>query len=67
MDAGDAFGGVFRTEVPGFDIAADDDDFTIHMGMGFGIRAVTPLGPLRLDFGFGEDGSQTHFGFGHTF
>jgi len=67
VDAGDAFGGVFRTEVPGFDIGADDEDFTIHMGMGFGIRAVTPLGPLRLDFGFGEDGSQTHFGFGHTF
>ncbi len=67
VDAGDAFGGVFRTEMPGFDIAANDEDFSIHVGMGFGIRAVTPLGPLRLDFGFGEDGSQTHFGFGHTF
>jgi len=67
VDAGDAFGGVFRTEVPGFDIGADDEDLSIHVGMGFGIRAVTPLGPLRLDFGFGEDGSQTHFGFGHTF
>jgi len=67
VDAGDAFGGVFRTEVPGFDIGADDEDFSVHIGMGFGIRAVTPLGPLRLDFGFGEDGSQTHFGFGHTF
>ncbi len=67
VDAGDAFGGVFRTEVPGFDIGADDEDLSVHVGMGFGIRAVTPLGPLRLDFGFGEDGSQTHFGFGHTF
>jgi len=67
VDAGDAFGGVFRTEVPGFDIGADDEDISVHVGMGFGIRAVTPLGPLRLDFGFGEDGSQTHFGFGHTF
>ncbi len=67
VDAGDAFGGVFRTEVPGFDIGADDEDLSVHVGVGFGIRAVTPLGPLRLDFGFGEDGSQTHFGFGHTF
>jgi len=67
VDAGDAFGGVFRTEVPGFDIGADDENISIHVGTGFGIRAVTPLGPLRLDFGFGEDGSQTHFGFGHTF
>ncbi len=67
VDAGDAFGGEFRTEVPGFDISADDEDLSVHVGMGFGIRAETPLGPLRLDFGFGEDGSQTHFGFGHTF
>ncbi len=67
VDAGDAFGGVFRTEVPGFDIGADDEDLSIHVGVGFGIRADTPLGPLRLDFGFGEEGSQTHFGFGHTF
>jgi len=67
VDAGDAFGGVFRTEVPGFDIGADDETISVHVGTGFGIRAVTPLGPLRLDFGFGEEGSQTHFGFGHTF
>lgn len=67
VDAGDAYGGTFRTPVPGFDINADDQDLQIHTGIGFGIRAVTPLGPLRLDFGFGEDGSQTHFGFGHTF
>ncbi len=67
VDAGDAYGGSFRTVVPGFDITADDQDFECHVGFGFGIRAVTPLGPLRLDFGFGEDGSQTHFGFGHTF
>jgi len=67
MDAGDAFGGVFRTEVPGFDIGASDQNLDVHVGMGFGIRAITPMGPLRLDFGFGEDGSQTHFGFGHTF
>jgi len=67
VDAGDAFGGVFRTEVPGFIISADDQNLDVHVGVGFGIRAITPLGPLRLDFGFGEDGSQTHFGFGHTF
>lgn len=67
VDAGDAFGGKFPTVVPGFDIPAEDQDFTMHLGVGAGIRAETPLGPLRLDFGFGEDGSQVHFGFGHTF
>ncbi len=53
MDAGDAFGGVFRTEVPGFDIGANDQNLNVHVGVGFGIRAITPMGPLRLDFGFG--------------
>ncbi len=67
VDAGDAYGGTFDTIIPGFTIGADDQRLDLHVGMGFGIRAVTPLGPLRLDFGFGEDGSQTHFGFGHTF
>ncbi len=67
VDAGDAYGGSFQTVVPGFAITADDQDLDLHIGVGFGLRAVTPLGPLRLDFGFGEDGSQTHFGFGHTF
>ncbi len=67
VDAGDAYGGSFQTIVPGFTITADDQDLDLHVGVGFGIRAVTPLGPLRLDFGFGEYGSQTHFGFGHTF
>ncbi len=67
VDVGDAFGGKFPTIVPGFDVPAEDQDFNMHVGAGGGIRAETPLGPLRLDFGFGEDGSQVHFGFGHTF
>ncbi len=67
VDAGDAFGGKFPTVVPGFDLEAEDQNFSMHLGAGVGIRADTPLGPLRLDFGFGEEGSQVHFGFGHTF
>ncbi|MFP4249834.1 MAG: outer membrane protein assembly factor [Armatimonadota bacterium] len=67
MDIGDAYGGTFETVVPGFEIEATDQTFEPHVGVGAGVRVVTPIGPLRLDMGFGEDGSQAHFSFGHTF
>ena len=67
LDVGDAYGGTFRTVVPGFQIQADDQDFQPHVGVGAGVRVDTPIGPIRLDFGFGEAGSQAHFSFGTTF
>ncbi|MEN6304608.1 MAG: BamA/TamA family outer membrane protein, partial [Armatimonadia bacterium] len=67
VDVGDAFGGQFPTIVPGFSVPADDQSLTAHVGAGVGLRVVTPIGPIRLDFGWGEDGSQAHFSFGHTF
>ncbi len=67
LDVGDAYGGTFRTVVPGFQIQADDQNFQPHVGVGAGVRVITPIGPIRLDFGFGEEGSQAHFSFGNTF
>ena len=67
IDVGNAYGGVFETVVPGFSIPAEDQSFTPHVGVGAGIRVITPIGPIRLDMGFGEEGSQAHFSFGHTF
>ncbi len=67
VDVGSAWGGTFETVVPGFDIKADDQSFTPHVSAGVGLRVVTPIGPIRLDVGWGEDGSQTHFSFGQTF
>ncbi|MGC9317966.1 MAG: BamA/OMP85 family outer membrane protein [Armatimonadota bacterium] len=67
VDAGSAWGGTFPTVVPGFRIKADDQDFTPHVGGGVGLRVDTPIGPIRLDMGVGEDGTQAHFSFGHTF
>jgi len=34
---------------------------------GFGIRVKTPLGPLRLDYGFGREGGRMTFGFAQQF
>ena len=43
-------------------------NFQLHYGYGFGIRVITPIGPLRLDYGFnGENGHELHFGMGSTF
>lgn len=62
-DFGDAWGG-FGT-VNEF---VQHDQFEGQLGFGAGIHFQTPLGPLRLDFGFNQDGgSRTHFRVGHTF
>ena len=34
---------------------------------GVGLRINSPLGPLRLDYGIGEDGGRFHFSFGGQF
>lgn len=67
VDIGSAFGGDFNTIIPGFCIPADEKDLSPHIGAGAGLRVVTPIGPIRLDFGFGDEGSEAHFSFGHTF
>lgn len=62
-DVGDAWGG---------DIADDpffrgDKTFTAHVGYGVGVRVKTPIGPIRLDIGFSNEGTETHFGVSHMF
>jgi len=59
-DAGDAWGGSF-SETYG------DSSFKLHASAGLGINVQSPLGPLRLQYGFGSEGGQLHFGFGQTF
>jgi outer membrane protein insertion porin family len=64
-DAGDAWGS------PDASLASaefkQDSKFRFHLGYGFGIRVKTPLGPLRIDYGIGSEGSRTHFSIGHVF
>ena len=56
-DSGSAFGGRFSS----------GKDLSLLSSVGFGVRLVTPIGPIRLDYGIGRDGGRTHFGIGSTF
>ena len=64
LDAGDAWGGNFTgVNLNGFTQSA----FKPHFGVGLGIRVHTPLGPIRLDYGIGDEGGRTHFSIGNVF
>lgn len=79
VDCGDAWGArdIYRdpenptlTDDPFKQLLIDmpqHEDFSPSVGYGLGIRVATPIGPLRLDYGFGEDGSRAHFSIGHVF
>ncbi len=46
----------------------DKFDFgDMHASVGVGVQVETPIGPIRLDYGRGEDGGKTHFTFGGNF
>ena len=67
IDAGDAWGGRFPTTLPGLSVRAPDRTFKLRKDIGLGLRVVTPIGPLRFDFGIGSEGSQFQFGVGQLF
>ncbi|MHB1459940.1 MAG: BamA/OMP85 family outer membrane protein [Armatimonadota bacterium] len=64
-DAGDAWGGDWRTT--GFADYVQHDKFEPTVGYGVGVRFQLPIGTMRIDIGFGDEGSQTHFSFGNVF
>lgn len=39
----------------------------MHGSVGVGIALTTPIGPLRFDYGWGDDGGRVHFSVGSTF
>lgn len=41
--------------------------FSPQPAAGIGLRVTTPIGPIRLDYGFGNEGSRLHFSIGHSF
>jgi outer membrane protein insertion porin family len=46
---------------------SQSSSFKGHFGYGLGIRVATPIGNLRFDYGFGDEGSRTHFSIGQAF
>jgi outer membrane protein insertion porin family len=65
VDVGDAWGGTVSSE--GGLEGLVHESFTAHLGYGVGVRVQTPIGALRLDLGFSEEGTETHFGVRHMF
>ena len=67
VDAGQAWGSEFRFQGTGFSTEFQQSrQFGPRLGAGVGVRYLTPLGPLRLDFAVG-DSFRTHFTLGQTF
>ena len=44
-----------------------EDSLTLHASVGMGVQMQTPIGALRLDYGWGEDGGRLHFNVGGSF
>ena len=62
-DYGSAWGGY-----PGISSFSQTGTPRFHLGYGLGISFKTPVGPLRIDFAFNEQGgSRTHFAFGTSY
>lgn len=61
-DMGDAWGSIYQDsqlqQHTNFDPATD---------VGVGVRLVTPVGPIRLDYGVGTGGARTQFDIGQSF
>ena len=63
VDYGGAWGGY-----AGIKDFEQSQDATFHYGYGVGIRFRTPLGPIRLDYAFNDQGgSRAHFMIGTSF
>jgi outer membrane protein insertion porin family len=64
-DLGDAWGGPYKdVQLLGFE---QHSNFSPSLGFGIGLRVITPIGPIRIDQGFGREGARTHFSIGHVF
>ena len=62
-DYGGAWGGY-----GGIDTFSQSSKMDLRLGYGLGVSFRTPIGPIRIDFAFNQEGgSRTHFTFGTSF
>jgi len=69
VDVGDAWGSPYQLG-PESDPQGrfrQHSGFKPRVGVGLGLRVTTPIGPLRLDYGVGNEGPRVHFSIGHAF
>ena len=64
VDCGDAWGNEKFLE---FQDLTQSKNMKLHFGYGIGGRFNTPLGSMRLDWGFGDEGNKLHFSMGQSF
>lgn len=66
VDVGHAWGAstVNQENIVGFE---QQSKFKPRTSFGLGIRVRTPVGPVRLDYGFGDGAGRSHFSIGQAF
>lgn len=64
VDYGDAWG-----SPEGYNLSSlpQHNGFNPVLGTGVGLRMVTPIGNLRIDYGIGSEGAKTYFSIGQAF
>lgn len=60
-DIGDAWSG------PQYPWNTIEAKMSLHHSVGVGLQMETPIGPLRIDYGWGSDGGRAHFNIGSSF
>jgi outer membrane protein insertion porin family len=69
-DVGDAWGTLSQFEFTDPRLRTDfaqHEGFSPQPSIGVGLRVATPIGPVRLDYGYGLEGGRIHFSIGHSF
>ena len=61
-DVGDAWGGKSWGSW-----SSIEEHLDLHASVGLGLQMQTPIGAMRLDYGWGEDGGRLHFNVGGNF
>ena len=60
--------GAFFTDIGNaWDTDSSSSGTGFKAGYGFGVSVVSPFGPVRVDYAFGNQGSRIHFMFGGKF
>jgi outer membrane protein insertion porin family len=70
VDAGDAWGSrsAFQFDDPTLRTRYHQhENLSPRLSAGLGLRVTTPIGPIRLDYGYGSEGGRLHFSIGHSF